>query len=131
MKPFLFWVLPSVLFWIRGYFGSKDKRNPLDKRMYGRLKSPLFLYLLCGKPRNPEFPERIMVVNSCWQQVLGIFYLLIGFFLDKKISSLTDPIISPVIGFFGAFVLSGVLVFSIYKISPYVEPADRERVKQD
>jgi hypothetical protein len=120
MRQLIIWLLPALAIWISGYLGSSSEENSFDKNKSRRLKSPSFFYLLCGKPKNLKFPERVMAVNGFWRQIFGIMFLLYGFFFDRYVSLLSNQFIGLAIGFLGTFALSGILAYTLYKLNPYL-----------
>ena len=123
------WVILPFLIWIIGYQGSKEEENYLDKGRFRCVKPHPIIYFICGRPKAPNIPDGVLVVNLLWRQLFGIFLLIYGLFLDKYVSFLSERVISSAIdispqfislavGYIGTCVISGMVANGLYIISP-------------
>jgi hypothetical protein len=128
----LSWLILPILIWIIGYLGSKEDDNYQDKVRFRRVKPHPIIYLICGKPKAPNIPAGVLVVNLMWRQLFGILLLIYGVLLDGRVSLLSERFISPAIqispqfvslavGYVGACALSGMVAYGLYASSPYID----------
>lgn len=132
MKMLISWLILPILIWIIGYLGSKEEDNYRDKVKFRCVKPHPMIYFICGKPKAPNIPAGVLVVNLLWRQLFGILLLMYGVLLDSRVSLLSERFISPAIeispqfislaiGYVGACALSGMIAHGLYAKRPYID----------
>jgi hypothetical protein len=130
MKMLLMWAILSIAAWISGYLASKEEINYLDKIRFRCVKPHPIIYFICGRPKAPNIPAGVLVVNLLWRQLYGILLMMYGLFLDSYVILLSErwvslaiemspQFVSFVAGYIGTFALSGMMAYGLYLISPY------------
>ena len=132
MKTLLIWFILPILIWIIGYLGSKDDDNYRDKVRFRCVKPHPIIYFICGRPKAPNIPAGVLVVNLLWRQLFGILLLIYGVLLDSRVTLLSGRFLSPAIeispefislavGYVGTCALTGMMAYGLYASRPYFD----------